>query len=374
MFEEYAKQFDLVIDKDEYDRSNFEEKIAKREEEQLKQYQTQPNKLAQQKPIKKNTSNKNNLSQKNSNTSNLRKKQEKNITDNDLNKKIQNNFDNNLKLRNTHESLQKKHEELSKKLQNIENNLSKASKEKEDLAKYLFQIEKVVRNATSIPSNTTVMSFSLDKDNETESSTNNSLNEIDKKNYDIFYSQSLTINISGNSPNIVIEDNNGIKNIILSKSDLMKYLNKLYKENQGLKNFQNQVFDLSKAYDDTNNHLAECIASFEELCTVGKKKGIDEKNVDEKLNELKMQILNSLETKKNEYTMLLDKKEEDLNLIKEEFLENEKEVKEGNERLSEQKKIMELYDKIGELNAEIEKIEEENKKKEEESHEELLRK
>lgn len=371
MFEEYAKQFDLVIDKDEYDRSNFEEKIAKREEEQLKQYQTQPNKLAQQKPIKKNTSNKNNLSQKNSNTSNLRKKQEKNITDNDLNKKIQNNFDNNLKLRNTHESLQKKHEELSKKLQNIENNLSKASKEKEDLAKYLFQIEKVVRNATSIPSNTTVMSFSLDKDNETESSTNNSLNEIDKKNYDIFYSQSLTINISGNSPNIVIEDNNGIKNIILSKSDLMKYLNKLYKENQGLKNFQNQVFDLSKAYDDTNNHLAECIASFEELCTVGKKKGIDEKNVDEKLNELKMQILNSLETKKNEYTMLLDKKEEDLNLIKEEFLENEKEVKEGNERLSEQKKIMELYDKIGELNAEIEKIEEENKKKEEESHEEL---
>ena len=40
MFVEYAKQFDLVIDKDEYDRSNFEEKIAKREEEQLKQYQT----------------------------------------------------------------------------------------------------------------------------------------------------------------------------------------------------------------------------------------------------------------------------------------------------------------------------------------------
>ena len=364
MFEEYAKQFDLIIDKDEYDRTNFEEKIAKREEEQLKQYLSQ-----------KNTPNKNYTSQRNSNTPYLHKnkKQKKitNITDNDLNKKIQNNFDKNIKLQNEREIIQKKYDDLSKKLQNIEKNLSKVSKEKEDLAKYLFQIEKVVRNATSIPSNTTVMSFSLDKDNETESSTNNSLNEIDKKNYDIFYSQSLTINISGNSPNIVIEDNNGIKNIILSKSDLMKYLNKLYKENQGLKNFQNQIFDLSKSYDDTNNNLAECIASFEELCTINKKKGINENNVDEKLNELKELILNSLETKENEYTMLLDKKEEDLNLVKEEFIEDEKEVKDGIERLNEQRKIMELHDKIEELNAEIEKIEEENKKKEEESRDEF---
>ena len=43
----------------------------------------------------------------------------------------------------------------------------------------------------------------------------------------------------------------------------MKYLNKVYKENQGLKNFQNQIFNFSKSYDDINNNLADCISCFE---------------------------------------------------------------------------------------------------------------
>ena len=31
MFDEYMKQFEVIIGKDEYDRTNFEEKITKRE-------------------------------------------------------------------------------------------------------------------------------------------------------------------------------------------------------------------------------------------------------------------------------------------------------------------------------------------------------
>ena len=51
-------------------------------------------------------------------------------------------------------------------------------------------------------------------------------------------------------------------------------------------------------------------------------------DVDAKLDELKKHIENSLETKMNEYTILTDKRDEDLSLLKSEFIELEKEMKE----------------------------------------------
>ena len=68
--------------------------------------------------------------------------------------------------------------------------------------------------------------------------------------------------------------------------------------------------------------------------------------------------------KKNKYIILFNKKDEDLSLLKEEFIEPEKEIKE-NERLSGQRKIMGLYEKMDELNKEIEKLEEEKKERKE---------
>ena len=198
--------------------------------------------------------------------------------------------------------------------------------------------------------------------------------EENAKNFEAFDSQSLTINISGGSPNVIMEDEKGEKIIIISKKDLMKYLNKLYKENQGLKNFQNQIFNLSKSYDDINNNLAECIAGFQELCMNNEGDKINMQDVDEKLNELKKHIENSLETKQNEYNILLDKKDEDLSLLKSEFIEHEKEMKEsGNDRLEEQRKIMELQIKKEELErqiAELETGEIEEKNENEEDNEE----
>ena len=76
-------------------------------------------------------------------------------------------------------------------------------------------------------------------------------------------SQSLPIKISGKCPNFIKKDEKGEKIIIISKKDLMKYLNKLFKENQRLKNFQNQIFNLSKSYEDINKNLADCIAGFQ---------------------------------------------------------------------------------------------------------------
>ena len=371
MLDEYMKKLEGVIDKDEYDRSNFEEKILKREE-LLKELnleneeQIEPNpidqKLIQAATIKKLKNNNKNIGNRpawGSNKSNNKKnktreayKQSKVLNSKNINNKVEEKRKKNLNLKKEREKVKQKQDELTKELLTKENELNKVSKEKEDLSKYLFKIERVVKGISgNAQDGQSVVTFS-EKDNIPENG----------KNFEAFNSQSLTINISGGSPNIIMENEKGEKIIIISKKDLMKYLNKLYKENQGLKNFQNQIFNLSKSYDDINNNLADCITSFQELCMNNPSDKITMQDVDNKLNELKKYIESSLETKMNEYSILMDKRDEDLSLLKSEFIDLEKETKEsGGDRFEEQKKIIELQMKKEELERQIAELEGKNK-------------
>ena len=366
MLEEYMKQLEDIIDKDEYDRSNFEEKILKREEqlndlnqenhEESEQPQSQLNQKISQ--DSKKLKNSNNLANRPAWGSNTQKnkpnkareqyKQTKVLNAQNINNKVAEKDKKNIKYKKQREEVKKKKNDLEKELNTKEDQLLKASKEKDELSKYLFKIEKVVKGNTGGQNGTTVMTFT-DKDINDENN---------NKNFEAFDSQSLTINISGGSPNVIMEDGKGQKIIIISKKDLMKYLNKLYKENQGLKNFQNQIFNLSKSYDDINNNLADCISSFQELCMNNSGDKISMQDVDQKLNELKKHIESSLETKQNEYSILMDKRDEDLSLLRSEFIEHEKDMKEsGNDRLEEQRKIMELQIKKEELERQIAELE-----------------
>ena len=368
------KQLEDIIDKDEYDRSNFEEKILKREA-LLKEFNQHNNaeeseqntveqKLLHQETSKKPKNNADSISNRpawgsNTKTKKLNKaretyKQSKIINAQNINNKVENKRKKNLNLKEEREKVKTRHDELEKELNNKENELNKIEKEKEDLSKYLFKIEKVVKGSSKTDKDgPLVMTFS-EKDHQPENN----------KNYEAFDSQSLTINISGGSPNIIIDDEKGQKTLIISKKDLIKYLNKLYKENQGLKNFQNQIFNLSKSYDDINNNLDDCISGFQELCLNNSDK-ITIKDVDEKLDELKKHIESSLETKLSEYTILTDKRDEDLSLLKSEFIDLEKEMKEsGSDRFEEQRKIIELQIKKEELERQIEELEGSNKKTE----------
>ena len=359
-------QLESIIDKDEYDLSNFEEKIQKREE-QLKlstdpifdepQFQSTEKKTSTPNIIPKNKENSlENRPPWNSNTLKNKKnkvrenlKQEKIISANNIKNKVEQRKKKNMKFKQEQEEAHKKRDQLQKEIIGKQDELNKIEKEKEDLSKYLLKLEKVAKGQGigDNPQPVEVMTFS-EKDNTMESN----------KNYEAFDSQSLTINISGGSPNVVMEDDKGEKIIILSKKDLMKYLNKLYKENQALKNFQHQIFNLSKSYGDINDNLAECITGFQELCvnTPGDKINIED--VQNKLDELKKYMENSLETKTNEYNILMDKRDEDLSLLKNEFISLEKEMKEGTgDRLEEQRKILELTEKKEELERQIAELE-----------------
>ena len=375
MLDEYMQQLESIIEKDEYDLSNFAEKIQKRED-QLKLSSEQVNYEPQF------NSSENNVTSKKENTistienrppwgSNTLKnkknkvresiKQEKIISANNIKNKVEQRKKQNLKFRKQQEEVHKKEDELKNKIIGKQDELIKIEKEKEDLSKYLLMLEKVAKGQNLGDKTGEVMTFT-EKDS----------NKEDNKNYEAFDSQSLTINISGGSPNVIMEDEKGEKLIILSKKDLMKYLNKLYKENQALKNFQNQIFNLSKSYGDINDNLADCIAGFQELCmnTDGDKINIED--VQNKLNDLKKYLESSLETKNNEYNILMDKKDEDINLIKNEFILLEKDMKESTfDRLEEQRKILELQEKKEELERQIAELEgKENDENNEENNEE----
>jgi hypothetical protein len=375
MLDEYMQQLESIIEKDEYDLSNFAEKIQKRED-QLKLSSEQVNDEPQFNSSENNATSKKentistieNRPPWGSNTLKNKKnkvresiKQEKIISANNIKNKVEQRKKQNLKFRKQQEEVHKKEDELKNKIIGKQDELIKIEKEKEDLSKYLLMLEKVAKGQNLGDKTGEVMTFT-EKDS----------NKEDNKNYEAFDSQSLTINISGGSPNVIMEDEKGEKLIILSKKDLMKYLNKLYKENQALKNFQNQIFNLSKSYGDINDNLADCIAGFQELCmnTDGDKINIED--VQNKLNDLKKYLENSLETKNNEYNILMDKKDEDINLIKNEFILLEKDMKESTfDRLEEQRKILELQEKKEELERQIAELEgKENDENNEENNEE----
>ena len=366
MLDEYMNQLEAIIDKDEYDLSNFAEKIQKREE-QLKlssnqlydepQFITTEKKLSMPDVSSKKESTITSIENRppwGSNTLKNKKnkvreslKQEKIISANNIKNKAEKRIKKNMLLKKDKEEAHKKENELQKQIIGKQDELIKIEKEKEDLSKYLLKLEKVAKGQNIGDKTSEIMTFT-EKDNTKENN----------KNYEAFDSQSLTINISGGSPNIVMDDQKGEKIIILSKKDLMKYLNKLYKENQALKNFQHQIFNLSKSYGDINDNLADCIAGFQELCmnTPGDKINLDD--VENKLNELKKYMENSLETKTNEHNILMDKRDEDLTFLKSEFISLEKEMKEGtSDRLEEQRKILELQDKKEELERQIAELE-----------------
>ena len=69
----------------------------------------------------------------------------------------------------------------------------------------------------------------------------------------------------------------------------MKFLYKIYTENFNLKNFQGQVFNLSKNYDDINNILAESISGFQDIAKSTKREDIISE-VNTKLKELKKKL------------------------------------------------------------------------------------
>ena len=233
---------------------------------------------------------------------------------------------------------------------------NKMEKEKENLTKYLLKLEKMLQNQSQKQKmmNTNNSNISTISNNQ-----NMSLNAT-KKSVSIFNTSNININVTGNNPIITIIDNSkNSKYTILSREELQNFLLKIYKENQKLKAFQSQVFELSKNYDDVNSNIEESLKKLQE--TIKNNKNINNNNENNKNNNIEQEILsqfqdftnkinNILETKQVEYNLLLKGKDDELNIISEELINVSKELEERkSDRLKEQKIIFDLENEIKEL-------------------------
>jgi hypothetical protein len=236
--------------------------------------------------------------------------------------------------------------------------LEKVNKERDTLKNYLDRLEKVMQKKTDTDNNdTTKIKTSLNKIKNTTSTINKSLTnqnenesnlteQSDEKTNDNMNENKLTISMSGTAPVITMDDGQGNKNIIKSKASLMKFLYKIYMENQNLKNFQGQVFNLSKNYDDINNILAESISGFQDIVKSTKKEDIINE-VNNRLKELKEQVESSMEQKQSEYNAQLEKKEEEINILNKAYNNVYKEIQQKkSDKLHEQKTIEDLNSQI----------------------------
>lgn len=210
---------------------------------------------------------------------------------------------------------------LEKDLEEKTKKLEKINKEKDGLKTYLTKLEKMAQQKTDTD-NLDYQTPKL-KNNLVASSIKKSINTINQSEH--FTEQSvektetapennLTISMTGNCPIITMDDGEGVKNVIKSKTALMKFLYKIYTDNQNLKNFQTQVFNLSKNYDDINNILSESSSGFVEIAKKTENEEI-QKIVDEKLQEMNKQVKQILAIKQNEYNEQLAKKEEEIEML-----------------------------------------------------------
>ena len=242
---------------------------------------------------------------------------------------------------------------LEKDLEIKNKKLEKVIKEKQHFKNYLTKLEKIVQEKTDTDNqeqeqNTIPQSTYREQ----ESNTNKTLsNKEEQSQTQIEQTEEnnkiqLTINMNGIAPVITMDDGQGNKNVIKSKKGLMKFLYKIYSENKNLKNFQKQVFDLSKDYEDINNIMEEGISGFQEIAKGTKNEKI-QTLVDEKLKALKEEIDSSLEQKQKEYNEQLKKKDEEINMLTKAYDNIYKEVQQKNsDKVHEQTTIKNLNSQI----------------------------
>lgn len=176
----------------------------------------------------------------------------------------------------------------------------------------------------------------------------------------------VTIKMAGMVPKLSMEDsNNGKKSIIKNKIDLMKLLYKIFMENKTLKNFQNQVYNLSQNHDEINNILSESITGFDNVAkSTGNQELINE--VEQKLEEIKKKMETLLEDKQKDYLTQMEKKENDLKFIQAAYDNVKKDYEEKkSDETQEQKIIKGLKEQIENLELKLSRLQKDKDKKEE---------
>ena len=287
---------------------------------------------------------------------------QKEYTDNDIKSLFEKMHKLNLKCMNyryENEKLKSKLLDEEKAKNDIALEKEKIEKKNENLTKHLLKLEEYISKMGKTSPESTITSHNKLKESESKMiSTSNSKASWKNNNSDLqsivgFNANSnIKVEISPNNSIIITETVNGKQKVITLNNlyEIKSFLLKQYKDNYKLKNFQAQVYDLSKTYDDINENLLESIRHIQTIVDSKTENKEGEENLIKSYKELVENVDKTLETKQKEYNILLSTKEDEINLIQEELLtlNNEIQVRKK-DRLKDQQLISELQREIDDI-------------------------
>jgi hypothetical protein len=285
-----------------------------------------------------------------------------------LKEKIHNLNLKNMNYRHEIETLKSTINGLNKELDDQNQLITKFERQKESDNKYLLKLESMLQHSKS----SSLMSF------KSSSNPNGAINDLSritstqtgfKNKRNTSFNDFFSVEFSKN--NILIEEkgNNNILNLN-DKEELRMLVLNLLTENKKLKDFQKEVFEISKSYDNINEGMMEaiknlqCIMKDDQLVNLddaqGKFELISKTNSNlDNFDKILQTIENTLELKNKEYNYLIETKDKEIVLFSNELvsigidLENMKK-----DRLRDQKIINDLESEIEYLNSRINELQE----------------
>ena len=392
MLAEYMQKIESLISPNNYSRENFKQKIIETSKNNDEQYTFEPDDI-----LKKTSKDSiENLMSTNEQINKLKKENEgklelpeeivikhqdsiksegvpprhfkiknREYTEKDIQLLLEKVHGLNLKNMNYRYEIEKYKTQLNESIKEKNNyklEIEKLEKQKENLTKYLLKLEENLSNSQktnegvpfskNLSKRTSVSNYNNRPKIKCESVNNNvniSLNKSNnseilssKKSLSIFSCQNISIDVAPNY-NVIINDITNQKTLnISSRQELKSFLLKIYNENQKLKTFQSQVFELSKTYDDINDNLLESIRNIQSIVESKESKDM-EKELLSNYQKLVENVDKTLQTKQNEYNSLLKAKEEENQIVQEEILNLNAEIQVNKrDRLKDQQIILNL--------------------------------
>lgn len=176
----------------------------------------------------------------------------------------------------------------------------------------------------------------------------------------------FTLNLLGVSCNFAEEckDQNNRATFSIEKEKMKEMITSLVNENQKLKTFQSNVISISKQFDDINEHMLEGLKSIRSKLADGFSTGnltnLDNNllvEIDENLNKIVFCVEETLNTKHNEFRLILEAKDEEMIFLRKEIvLLNESIEYSKKDRMKDQKNMIEVESQNAQLRNEIDEL------------------
>lgn len=275
------------------------------------------------------------------------------------------------------ETLKNKITELNKKNEDQQAEITKMEKIRESNNKYLIKLEGLLASGGAGAS----AFLKLNTTNTSKLNNSKILNFNPSTN--LSKCENLLVEFNKNN-NLIIEDkSNNVTLNLTDRNDIKEFIYNMMVENQKLKIFQSQVFEISKKYDDINENMIDGMKQIQQYLNPQKEEGqgaFHAENLDDNskkdiisrniifiknflisfldnFDKLIENVEKTIEIKQSEYNFLIESKEQEMKFLQEEILKLNDTVEiVKRDRLRDQKTINDYETELSYLNLRLEEL------------------